>query len=373
MTGQRPVDESSGGDGAVDRAVNRTMVRRKAMRLWDDRRGFQVRARVVAQGLFAIVGLLVALCPEQALARAKARGKRPGRDDKRACAESYYKAKESIQSGRLLDVKEPLGRCARAVCGSFLKQECTKLYLQMDTDVPSVVPAVPDAAAGATFEVRMDGELLTSKLDGLAIPVNPGWHEFTFSTEERVFATQKILIAQGERNRAVTALQRSTDRKIADAAEVIPTRAPRRKAVALEETDSESEKVAPTPPKRRDRAPEAQPEAGASWLAYALGGVGLVGVGGAGLFTYWGRQDNSTLRSSCAPDCNPASVHHVRMMYLAADLSGAAGVVALAASTWMFLHARTPDEKSSHQLARLRMLDVRPTASGTFATVGGTF
>jgi hypothetical protein len=331
---------------------------------------------VVAKGLLAIVGLLVALYPEQALAKARHKARRPAREDKRVCVESYYKAKESIQSGRLIEVKEPLGRCARAVCGSFLKQECTKLYLQMDADVPSVVPIVVDATAGeagAAFEVRMDGEPLTSKLDGLPIPVNPGWHEFTFSTEHRIFATQKVLVAQGERNRPISASQRPPDKKVAVAADVIPTRAPHPKEVALEETDSESEKVVPTPLKRKARVAEAQPEAGASWVAYALGGVGLVGVGGAGLFTYWGRQDNSALRSSCSPDCNPASVHHIRMMYLAADVSGAAGVAALVASTWLFLQSRSTEEKSSNQMARLHTLDVRPTPSGAYATVGGTF
>ena len=342
----------------------------------DVRLGCRVQSQVVARGLLAIMGLWVALHPEQALAKAGQKARRPAREDKRACVESYYKAKESIQAGRLIEVKEPLGKCARAVCGSFLKQECTKLYVQMDADVPSVVPIVVDApagGAGAAFEVRMDGELLTSKLDGLPIPVNPGWHEFTFSTGDRIFATQKILIAQGQRNRAISVSQGPPDKNAAVAGAGIPTKAPHAKEVALEETDSESEKVAPAPLKRKARVAEAQPEAGASWVAYALGGVGLVGVGSAGLFTYWGRQDNSALRSSCSPDCNPASVHHIRMMYLAADISGATGVVALVASTWLFLNSRGTEERSSSQMARLRMLDVRPTASGAYATVGGTF
>jgi len=156
------------------------------------------------------MGLLVVVCPEQAVAKTRSKAKKPGREDKRVCVESYYKAKESFQSGRLLDAKEPLGRCARPVCGSFLQQECTALYLQMDSDIPSVVPVVIDAAdaSGSAFEVRMDGEVLTSKLDGIAIPVNPGWHDFTFSAENRVFATQKILIAQGQHNRPISISQR---------------------------------------------------------------------------------------------------------------------------------------------------------------------
>src|SRR6266700_4057586 len=360
MTAQS-ANESIGAEAAAEVAlvVSRRKVMRSPHKRW-----------------VAIMGLLVASI-HVASALAKTTGKRPARGDKRACAQYYYKAKENIQAGHLLDAKETLGRCARAVCGSFLQQECTTLYTQMENDVPSVVPVVLDAAEtpGAAFEVRVDGELLTSKLDGIAIPVNPGWHEFTFSTEGSTFATQKILLAQGQRNRAISVSQRPANAKVAGAPKIIPTnKAPDRKNVAVQETDSDSEPAKVEPPfKRKLQAPESQSEtiksdSGASWGAYVLGGVGLVGAGGAALFTYWGRQDNNALRSSCAPDCNPASVHHIRMVYLAADVSGATGVAALVASTWLFLRSRSSGERSSKETARLRMVDLRPSASGAVAT-----
>jgi hypothetical protein len=373
MTAQQRVDETKWAEAAV--AAVAAASPRPAMGARDHRRRSQVVVGVVARGLLAVMALLVALHPDQALAKTRAKAKRPARADKHVCVESYNKAKESLQSGRLIEVKEPLGRCARAVCGKFLQKECTTLYLQMDADIPSVVPLVVDAAAtpGAAFEVRMDGELVTSKLDGIAIPVNPGWHEFTFSTEDRIFATRKILVAQGQRNLAISVSLRSAARKTVDATDVVPTKAPHPKTVALEEPDSDSDSIEPAGFKRKARVSEAPPEAGTSWGAYALGGVGLVGLGGAALFTYWGRQDNSALRSACAPDCNPSSVHHIRMLYLAADAAAATGVAALIASTWLFLHARNSEETSAKQMARLRLLDVRPSASGAYATVGGTF
>jgi hypothetical protein len=332
------------------------------------------RSRTVSRALVAMVALLAASHPEEALARTRAKAKRPVREDKRVCVESYYKAKESLQSGHLLDAKEPLGRCARAVCGNFLRRECTTLYLQMDKDVPSVVPIVSDTAdaPGDTYEVRMDGELLTSKLDGVAIPINPGWHDFTFSAGGRIFATQKVLIAEGQRNRAIS-VSRQPDRTMAAAPAVIPARPPRPKDVAAPETDVESARIEPRALNRKLRVSETKAEAGPSWVAYALGGVGLAGLGGAALFTYWGRQDNNALRSTCAPDCNPASVHHIRMMYLAADASGAAGVAALIASTWLLWHPGRSEEKSANQTAHLRRFDVRPSASGGYAAVSGTF
>jgi hypothetical protein len=366
QTEQQPVGSTSWDDADADQM--KIPATRNSRRL----------SRVVVRVVLAVIGLVVAVCPEQAIAKTRSKAKKRGREDKRVCVESYYKAKESLQAGRLLDAKEPLGRCARPVCGSFLQQECTKLYLQMDSDVPSVVPVVVDAAGapGAAFEVRMDGELLTSKLDGIAIPVNPGWHDFAFSAENRVFATQKILIAQGQRNRAISVSQRPPEGKTLAAPASIRTKTADAKAVAVAEPDSgsesESERVA-RPIRRKASVPEAQPKTGASWGTYALGGVGLAGVGAAGLFSYWGRQDNDVLKTSCAPNCNPSSVHHIRMLYLASDVSGGIGVASLVASTWLFLHARSGEEKASTQVARLRSVDVRPSASGAYATIGGTF
>ena len=350
---RQPVSESRVGAAAVDR---RTLVT-------------------------VVVGMFLAVQVTPASAKTKATARRPARGDRQACVQSYYKAKESIQAGRLLDAKEPLSRCARPACGSFLQQECTALYIQMENDVPSVVPVVSDAAdtPDVAFEVKIDGELLTSKLDGVASAVNPGWHEFTFSAGGRVFATQKVLLAQGQRNHAIVVSQRPAERKPAIAPVVVSTKEPDPKGVALQEADSQSASEIEQPRALKHKMPVSEgdpdiaPKRGASWAAYALGGVGLVGVAGAGLFTYWGRTDNATLRSSCAPDCNPASVHHVRMVYLAADVSAAVGVTSLIASTWLFLHSTGADERPPKEAARLRMLDVRPSASGAVATIGGTF
>jgi hypothetical protein len=376
---RQPVNESSVGAAAVDR---RTLVAARSDHSCSRARSRFAVKRSVA---LAVVGVLLAVHFTPALAKTKANARRPARGDRQACVQHYYKAKESIEAGRLLDAKEPLGRCARATCGSFLQQECTALYIQMENDVPSVVPVVSDAAdtPDVTFEVKIDGELLTSKLDGVAIAVNPGWHEFTFSAGGRVFATQKVLLAQGQRNHAISVSQRSADKKPVIAPIVASTKEPDPKGVALQEADAQSasEIEQPRALKHKMRVSEAKSEAdsdvtakrGASWVAYALGGLGLVGVGGAGLFTYWGRTDNVTLRSSCAPECNPASVHHVRMVYLAADVSAAVGVTSLIASTWLFLHSTGSDEKPPKETARLRMLDLRPSASGAVATIGGTF
>jgi len=106
---------------------------------------------------------------------------------------------------------------------------------------------------------------------------------------------------------------------------------------------------------------------------YALAGVGALGLGGAAFLNHWGRQDNSTLKLTCGTNCNPDSVHHIRMVYLAADIALGVGVVALAASAWLYVRSHGSAEKASPRAPRISGFDVQPTATGAFASVGGVF
>ena len=279
------------------------------------------------------------------VASGKGKGKgRPGHltraeqhDANKICVDSFNTAKERRESGHLIEAREFLSKCARPSCSDFLRQECTTLYTQLEVDVPTVVPVVNDdtGAPHALAEVRMDGELLTSKIDGHALQVDPGKHEFSFATEAGVFATLKAMIVQGQRNRPITALLHSknkaggsTDQTAVAAATASKAEAPVANSVA-EETGAEgaalaavdSEEVASSAAVRRPTTLVARSEGETPWLAYTLGGVGALSLGSAGLFTLWGRKDNSTLMTSCSPYCNTASVHHIRNLYLAADIS----------------------------------------------------
>jgi hypothetical protein len=97
--------------------------------------------------------------------------------------------------------------------------------------------------------------------------------------------------------------------------------------------------------------------------------VGVAGLAGGGLLTYWGRQDNRQL-SSCAPSCSPETIHHIRMLYMGADASFVVGGLALGTATLLWLTSGPPAREervaSSH-------FGVSPTRSGAMASYGRTF
>jgi len=293
--------------------------------------------------------------------------------------------------------------CAQAPCGGFLRQQCSSKYNQLESDTPSVVLIVTDAAGAprADVQVRMDGDVFAPQLDGRALTVDPGMHEFSFSADGVVFATQKVMIVQGQRNRFITAVARMAGggkqkhmvaQSERDRSTVTPAsasapakRMPGTAKVAVKEAakdkddeDATSAEAAAAPavapiteaPMPADEKPEESAKKSGSVLPYIVGGLGLAAIGGGALLTYWGRKDNDSL-GNCSPACNADSVSHIKRLYLGADIALGVGVAALGAAYWIHVVTSRPhEEKPTEEALRFGVL---PTPSGGFASVAGGF
>jgi hypothetical protein len=309
-------------------------------------------------GIAAVVGVMFALGASATPASAAAGRRRTARAEASACATTRDRARERMQSGRLREAQELYLACARLSCGEVVRQDCLARHTQLAGDIPSIVPLVTDSAGAphVLVEVRIDGQLVTSRLSGQALLVDPGKHELSFSTDEGVFATRQVFVAQGERNRLLhIVLHASEPAAMVKAAGAEPAQGGRKAPDKAAKKDSDGAEAseqdelgAPKLPAARAPAPrlldaephgvvESRPAAarGAPASAYVLGLLGAVGVGGFALLTSWGRADNRLL-AGCSPTCPEASVQRVRRLYWTADASLGVGLVSLAASTWLF-------------------------------------
>jgi hypothetical protein len=254
---------------------------------------------------------------------------------------------------------------------------------QLDTDTPSIIPVVTDRGGAQTVDVRvtMDGELLASRIDGRSVDVDPGMHEFSFSTELGEVHSEQVLIIEGQRNRIISVELKGAEvppASIADGQAQAPV--PSALPAAAESTNASSaepvEQLAPAPgqlpapgqPTAR-ASTRADSSRGSPVLAYIVGGAGLAAVGSSFLLAHWGRED-SILLDRCAPNCSRQSLDHVSTMYIAADVTLGVGVVALGAATWLYLSRPEMEDMKSSQAYHF---DVKPIASGAFATVGRAF
>ena len=317
---------------------------------------------------------------------------------RKACGAARKSAHALEEDGHLRQAREAYVSCSKATCSPVVRQDCTTHYAQLAHDIPSIVPLVTDEAGTPLVDVQvmMDEVLLASKLDGRSILVDPGMHEFTFSTASGVLLTQQILIVQGQRNQPIsvavnTKTKQGQKRTLAPTVAMSPAvdaksvlerssgaKPPFDEPAAEKPADKVTEKATPekeAPTKERietsDAAEAALPEvrksAGPGPVPYVLGAVGLAGLGAGGLLFYWGRKDNSLL-SQCSPDCPQASVDHVRKIYLASDVALGAGLAAFGTGVvWLIAGSGPSKEKSPYAF------DVKPSPAGAMATVSGSF
>jgi hypothetical protein len=295
-------------------------------------------------------GLSTLLCTTPAMARP-----RPAKEVS-ACKTAFESAQERERSGHLREARELLLACTKATCAKALRQECRTLFTQLDAeDIPSVVPFVEDASGAPHIDVqvKMDGELLTSRLDGTPLPVDPGVHEFSFSTESGVFATEKIMIVQGEHNRRISASPHPADKgeqKEAPAPSATPPAPVETKAAPDAPAPEASPREAPPPV----AAPEGRSGGANSALPLVLVGAGLAGAAAGASMVFLGNMNGSS------PAAN-----------VAIGSSVGVGAAALVVATWVFVSPRTPREETPSRAAFV--LDVQPTRSGAFASVSGAF
>jgi hypothetical protein len=381
-----------------------------------------VRHLVSGIGQLGVCALAVMLAATPAAARSQGDSARPkSKEEGRACANAFRSAQEREQGGHLLEARDLWQSCAKNVCGDFLQKECSTRHAQLESDIPTVIPVVTDqsGASRVDVEVKMDGQLLTSKLDGRALPVDPGLHEFTFKAGGDVFAG-KILIGQGQRNRAISVVLHAADRNghtgtltvsdrpvpvelappeltlsQASAGAAVRSRAPTAAAPAVPRDSKPAQAAhaatAPAPAAvpvaapARQQADTAADEPstsagetatasgkGPSAFTWVLAGVGVAGASGFGLLTYWGRKDNDAL-AACSPRCAPADVDHIKRMYLGANVSLGVGIAALGAAYWVYRATRGAGEETGEKEVASYRLDVQPAPSGAVASVSGSF
>jgi hypothetical protein len=271
--------------------------------------------------------------------------------DKQQCASAYEQAQELRQAGKLREARTELLVCVQPACPEFVKADCGRWLGEVEAETPTVVFVArsPSGDDLAEVTVKVGDEVLAERLDGHALPVDPGTHTFTFEASGHDPVHKSVLINQGEKNRSIAIGFGETALPGEARDEPAPSSAPTTNA-ELQSHDS-----AGGAPNRT--------------LSYVFAGVAAAGFAG---FVIWGAQGKSQeneLRSSCAPGCEESKVDEVRTKYLIADVSLGVGVVSLGVAAYLFLSSPS---SPAPELARIRV-DVHPTASGGFASFGSEF
>jgi hypothetical protein len=226
------------------------------------------------------------------------------------CAQAYESAQEEKATGRLKAAIEHLKSCIDPNCATFIREDCVRWMDQVDSALPTVVFSVREDGKDLTdVEIQCDDKPLTGKLDGKAIPVDPGLRDFSFTVPGLEPMARQVLIREGERNRIV-----NVEFTKPSAALTSPTA-----NVATTLSDE----------------PDLRPRTLA--LPYALAGVGALGVASFTLFALLGNSQQGELERTCSPFCQSSQVDSLKTKYLVADVSLGVGLVSLGVATYIFI------------------------------------
>jgi hypothetical protein len=161
--------------------------------------------------------------------------------------------------------------CASETCPADIRKECLTRVDQVNAQLPTVVFSAKDGKGAdlSAVTVTMDGEVLTHRLEGTALTIDPGEHAFVFETTAHAPVSERLVIVEGQKDR--------------------------REAIVFGRGPS----VPPAPP------PDDRDVLGAQKvLALLVGGAGIVGLGVGTAFGLSAISKRSDAQSVCASACS---------------------------------------------------------------------
>ncbi len=222
-----------------------------------------------------------------------------------ACVQAAEDAQSQRSSHQLRAARLKFLLCAQESCPLVVRNDCAGWLADVDKLMPSIVVQARDTKGVELTDVRVmvDGEVLADRLDGLAIPVDPGVHLFQFERAGVPPLQQQILIREGEKGRAMPIT------------------------------------LAATPPPDVPPPPPHRPPP----LTYVFGGLAVGGFAGFTYFGLKGKADADEISTlPCAPTktCDPGRVANARREVNAADISLGVGLLSLGAAAYVFFSDR---------------------------------
>jgi hypothetical protein len=196
---------------------------------------------------------------------------------KQECVSANESAQDSQHAGKLREARARLAVCVAESCPGPVREDCAQRLSQVDAAMPMLVFEARDEADHDVIAVRvtMDGQPFADKLDGTAIPVDPGPHLFELEAEGLRTETRNVVIREGDKGR---------HERVAMVAATPP---PGGTATAMQ---SPEELPASDGAKQR-------------MIGLVLGGAGVVGVAIGGIF---GLVSKSTYESAQSSECGSA-------------------------------------------------------------------
>ncbi len=205
------------------------------------------------------------------------------------CLSATEAAIQASKDNKFRAARTHLLTCVAASCPEEVRQDCSRRIDQIAASIPTVVFAAHDASGRERSDVKvtMDGEAVADHLDGRALTLDPGAHQFTFEIAGSAPFTESLILHEGDKGRREdVTLPGSSGRALAP-----PATTP--------ESATTPAPSAETPANPVDNLPsrDGDPGKGLRVAGLAVGSAGLIGVAvgsllGALTISSWGNANS---------------------------------------------------------------------------------
>ena len=205
--------------------------------------------------------------------------------------------------GKLTAARDKFIACSAKACPGAVAKQCSAWLVDAEKDMPSITFRALDDQGKETLDVKVsvDGAQVATAIEARAIPADPGEHIVKFERADGVSVEDKVLLRPGEKNRII---QLSFQPKM-----VTPVAKP-------------GVPVTPT-------APEESQGLRVPLVAWIGLGVGVAGGVMTAAFAVSANSDESHLRETCAPKCDPADKSAIDTKVVFANIGLGLGIAGL--------------------------------------------
>jgi hypothetical protein len=225
-----------------------------------------------------------------------------GGPDRKECIAAADDGQRLRDEGKLGAARDKFLTCAAKGCPAVVAKQCGQWLEETDGEIPSISFRVLDREGKEILDARVivDGRTISESVDARALSTDPGEHTVRVE-RDGAFVEEKVLLRPGEKNRIV-------ELAFKPAAPVAPA------APAV---------VAP-PPAKPEPTKLHVPLLG--WI-----GVGVAVAGGVttAAFAIMANDDESQLRSTCAPACPESERSAIDTKVLVANIGLGVGIAGL--------------------------------------------
>src|SRR5690349_12545817 len=120
-------------------------------------------------------------------------------ETKEECSALYDGTQTLREKGHLREARQRALACSTSSCGVHVRKDCTRWLAEIEASLPTIVFTAQDGKGAETAAVRVtvDGRLLSERLDGNAVAIDPGERTLLFELEGSEALEKRVVIRQG--------------------------------------------------------------------------------------------------------------------------------------------------------------------------------